>query len=379
MKSLLKKTAPFITGILFLQFILFTGCEGLIGGADSKDPTTPTVLDVTSLTITPEKAYLTVGETLNLTSTITPSDATNKNISWLTTDSSVATVSSDGVITAQGEGGPLSIIAVTEDGNFVDTVNISVSSDSVTQTTGLKNLTFAYDHNSNYSSMASNIYAVWIENKTSGERQNLFVCKKAPAGSGLTDGSNVLSFWKNRPFWNSPSNSVTDAVTSATIAEKDFTLRDDGLNVKGVDYTYDAYFGESVIDMTVEERMGDQFTIYFEQDQSWVYNAWFTGSGGDSHDYDQPSVLYAADIDLTDNSTTEYTLEPVGWTNMYANTIIDGLGILTEVGNFISDLRYITHSKSVDIDGNVSFGSENPSQSALRCISSITVTVSDAN
>lgn len=45
-----------------------------------------------------------VGETLQLTATAVPSDATNQQVEWMSSDESVATVSYDGVVTAVGTG-----------------------------------------------------------------------------------------------------------------------------------------------------------------------------------------------------------------------------------------------------------------------------------
>ena len=44
------------------------------------------------------------GKTAKITSTITPSDATNQDLEWSSNDESVATVDEDGVVTAQGAG-----------------------------------------------------------------------------------------------------------------------------------------------------------------------------------------------------------------------------------------------------------------------------------
>lgn len=45
-----------------------------------------------------------IGETISLTATVQPSNATNKTITWSTSNSSVATVSSSGVVTAKSNG-----------------------------------------------------------------------------------------------------------------------------------------------------------------------------------------------------------------------------------------------------------------------------------
>ena len=62
----------------------------------------PTVA-VTGITLDKTSATLTVGGTETLTATVSPDNATDKSVTWTTSDASVATVA-DGVVTAVGEG-----------------------------------------------------------------------------------------------------------------------------------------------------------------------------------------------------------------------------------------------------------------------------------
>ncbi|MBR4455918.1 MAG: Ig-like domain-containing protein [Solobacterium sp.] len=93
-------------------------------------PVTGVSLDKTELTMVKDS-----NETL--TATILPEDATNKEVIWSTSDSSVATVA-DGVVTAVG-GGTAIISAKTSDGNYEAqcevTVNVPVSGVSLNKET----------------------------------------------------------------------------------------------------------------------------------------------------------------------------------------------------------------------------------------------------
>ena len=60
-----------------------------------------------------------------LTATVTPSDAVNKNVIWTSSDDAVATVSSDGTVTPLTVGDVV-ITATTVDGGFVATTNVNV-------------------------------------------------------------------------------------------------------------------------------------------------------------------------------------------------------------------------------------------------------------
>ncbi|MBQ3381781.1 MAG: Ig-like domain-containing protein, partial [Bacteroidales bacterium] len=86
------------------------GCSG--SGGHSIDPTptptpTPTPggeIAVTSVTISTGKGYLEKGGTLALEAEVKPANATNKTITWSSTNTSVATVTSDGIISAKAAG-----------------------------------------------------------------------------------------------------------------------------------------------------------------------------------------------------------------------------------------------------------------------------------
>ena len=65
-----------------------------------------------------------IDETVQLTATIQPENATNKNVTWSSSDEGVCTVV-DGLVTAKGEGTAI-VTVITEDGGFTATCAISV-------------------------------------------------------------------------------------------------------------------------------------------------------------------------------------------------------------------------------------------------------------
>ena len=81
---------------------------------------------VTGITITSLKDLtLETGGTKKISYQITPTNATNKKVKFLTSDSNVATVNSNGLITAVGSGNAI-ITIVTEDGNKRASLNVTV-------------------------------------------------------------------------------------------------------------------------------------------------------------------------------------------------------------------------------------------------------------
>lgn len=81
---------------------------------------------VTGVTVTPTSATLTAGETTTLTATVSPSNAANKNVNWSSSDTTVATVSGSGVVTAKAAG-TATITVSTADGGKTATCAVKVN------------------------------------------------------------------------------------------------------------------------------------------------------------------------------------------------------------------------------------------------------------
>ena len=89
-------------------------------------PTVP----VASVTVTPATASLNVGQTVQLTAT--PKDAngnplTGRVITWQSSDNTIASVNSSGLVTGVGAGGPVTITATSEGQSGTATVNVTLA------------------------------------------------------------------------------------------------------------------------------------------------------------------------------------------------------------------------------------------------------------
>lgn len=98
-----------------------------------------TTIPVTGVTVAPSTASIGIGATATLVETVLPANATNKNVTWTTSNEAIATVSATGVVTGVASGNA-TITVTTVDGSktaacAVTVANIPVSGVSVNQTT----------------------------------------------------------------------------------------------------------------------------------------------------------------------------------------------------------------------------------------------------
>ena len=87
--------------------------------------------NVTGISLSCTSLDLCRGDTSTITAVISPSDATNKNIEWTSSDESVATVSSAGTVTAVSNG-TATITATSVDGGYSATCTITVTDPPLT-------------------------------------------------------------------------------------------------------------------------------------------------------------------------------------------------------------------------------------------------------
>lgn len=90
-------------------------------------------IHVTGVTLSETSLSLEKGTSETLTATISPSNATNKNISWSTSNEDIVTVA-DGVVTAVGDG-DATITVTSEDGGYTASCSVNVYTPSVIPST----------------------------------------------------------------------------------------------------------------------------------------------------------------------------------------------------------------------------------------------------
>lgn len=93
-------------------YALFVACES--------DVREPDIVAVTGIELNTTALSLNKGESETLVALVTPDNATNKKVTWKSSDTTVATVDQNGTVTAF-QSGTIAIIVVTEDGAMIAT------------------------------------------------------------------------------------------------------------------------------------------------------------------------------------------------------------------------------------------------------------------
>lgn len=105
----------------------------------------PTTIDVTAIQINENIETLEVGKSKLLTATIAPSNATDKNITWKSSNESIATISTTGEVIAK-ESGIVNITAASSNGK-TSTIKINVKEEQKVENNTITNTTLPIGSN----------------------------------------------------------------------------------------------------------------------------------------------------------------------------------------------------------------------------------------
>jgi uncharacterized protein YjdB len=100
---------------MFNLFAIALMIGAIAWGTQSCSKDEPGDVQVTGITVAPESTTLAIGGTVTLVATVSPADATNKGVIWTSSNTSVATVNDNGLVTAVAAGE--ANIVVTSKGN----------------------------------------------------------------------------------------------------------------------------------------------------------------------------------------------------------------------------------------------------------------------
>lgn len=187
-------------------------------------------VSVTGVTLAPTSATIGVGGTQQLTDTIAPSRATNKNVSWTSSNTSVATVSSSGLVTGVSSG-TATITVKTADGGFTATSSIAVGGGTVKVTGVTVSPSTAGVKVGNTQQLTATIAPSSATNqKVSWSSSNTSVATVSPSGlvTGVSAGNaTITATTADGGYTGSSTITVTKtsiAVTGVTVSPGSATL-----------------------------------------------------------------------------------------------------------------------------------------------------------
>lgn len=198
----------------------------------STTETKPQVVKATGISLNTDKLALTRYGTdvkEKLTATVTPDETTNKNVKWASSNNKVATVDSNGYVTAKGKG-TVRITATTTDGSnlsatctvtvkqmvtmIVNTMNINRGSKNVNRKLPVMVGNNATNKTLNYRSGNSKVVSVNAKGQITAKKKGT-----ATVSVKTTDGTNIVVYYRV---------TVKQLVTSVKLNKKAISLKAKG-------------------------------------------------------------------------------------------------------------------------------------------------------
>ena len=162
----------------------------------------PPVISVTGITLDRIEVTLEVGESITLLASILPSNATNKNVIWSTSEANIATVS-NGLVTGIAEG-EANIVARTQDGSFIATCIVKVltvpSEPDGTKTVEGKLYASNYSRNISKYALTREYFDLVLMYRTGEPFDNGSVTFNLPTEFAIT-GEDLVSFSSGSPYF----------------------------------------------------------------------------------------------------------------------------------------------------------------------------------
>lgn len=254
----------------------------------SKTCTVTVTTPVTGVTVSPTTLTLNVGGTYTLSKTISPSDASNKNVTWSTSNTGVATVDSNGKVTAVARGTCTITCASSYSSSYKATCAVTVNQQAtgITIVPSSKQILLG--------TAKPNLFDInkWYSNSFNGV--NAHVSKNA---HGVTLTSTANDSYTNTYHMNtSPSDNDKSMIDKFGFAV-----------TGGKNYTFSADINQN------SSNNSEIFVFWYNSSKAYIglNNSPLTGSGTLTYTVQAPSGAAYACIRLDNNVS--------GYTNLYTN------------------------------------------------------------
>ena len=261
-------------------------------------PVAPTVIAVTGVKLDQTTLTLNAGKSAQLTATVSPSNATNKSVTWSASNSNVSV--SGGKVTAKTAGSAI-VTVTTADGGYTAQCNVTVNASTAVDHTELTSLNL--DGNSYFDTEIipdekTNTKARWnLQSGTTyiaGARDDNYKIGYSCTDNIYVVRGTVSSAAKNAPFWandwiieqTNASCKVGDTIV-ATDAIDSFKLSSPyylgnmsknstpaGTGVVGKIYYAQIYSGDTLqADMIPVKKSDGTLCLYDKVRKKYIYNA----------------------------------------------------------------------------------------------------------
>jgi uncharacterized repeat protein (TIGR02543 family) len=177
-----------------------------------------------SVSVSPLTATLEINETQQLTATVLPVNATNKNVTWSSGNTLVATVSSGGSVTAVSAGNA-TITVRTQSGGYTATSSITVNAPPVVPVTAvnLSATSLELDVNESAALLATVLPSNATDKSISWSSNNPSIASVNASGvvTGISEGSATITVSTSNP---SVSGTCTVTVSDIIVEPTEYTL-----------------------------------------------------------------------------------------------------------------------------------------------------------
>ena len=269
-------------------------------------------IPVTSVSILPTTASINVGATVQLTETVSPSNATNKSISWSSNNTSIATVNSSGLVTGESNGSAV-ITATTVDGGFTATCIVTVSEVVVP--------TF------NLTTTVSGQGSVSPSSGTYDE-STLVSLTATPASGWLFEG------------WGGDASGTTNPLSITMDADKSIT----------------ANFSEitgTISTITIQENEDGFCSVDGSIDNN---HAGYTGTGfANTDNQDDNGITWSVNVPTAGIYSLVFRMANGSSTNRTAEVLVDG-SVEVSIVNFPSTSDWASYSTTSSVDASLPAG-----------------------
>jgi hypothetical protein len=278
------------------------------GGKITSIEVYPASIAVTNVSLSPSSLSGTIGGTGSLTATVEPSNATDKSVTWESSDTSVATVT-DGTVNYTGAG-TATITVKTNDGNHTATAAVNVTSP---------------------------VYPLTVIGGIGGG--NYAADTQVPVEADTPDNGKVFDRWTSDSGGNFAD--ATSAATTFTMPPNAATVTATYKDAPATTYTLTVINGNGGGNYTA----GTQVPIVANTpDGGKVFDKWTSDSGGSFTDANSATTTFT----MPPNAATAMATYKDAPTATYALTVINGNGD----GNYAADTQVPITANTPD-DGKV--------------------------